>query len=598
MATKTVPITITAATAVIAGVVGVLQLTGTFTSEDTGPDAGAPPPPPEADAAPPPPPPPPGSVEVAITLKPLATGNQWVTFGLPMPAGILTSVAQLRVRYTGGVEIPVFVRSLGDWRRVPPIEQLCTTQPSVPGIRSVLIQFQRNFTNLADVPITVELGVDGARLTSGTNVRATYRTVDDAGQLYNGTEGYKEPGVYALIDHKWLACTGLGVMAGQSDQRNELLATDVAERNFFYTSIADYRTVWTAPTSDWPVNAGNGPDMASAEDGVWLYQRAQTFWGGYLRNGLFHELRSGFQAFDHYRSKIYSAADCVGATNLNWCQGFFKLKNPDRNTPYKDPKYSYAEDFATYYWLTGDETALPYFDWIAGAQRIGVPNVGWTERYAAYQLMAPTIHYEVMGDQASKDEANAIVTGLVTRSNKASTDGHVSGCIIGNNEWGPDGFSPWMGPMAMTQLVRYYIATGDNRVTTLLAKMAQCILARGMTHTSAIQGVNRLIPFYGATTVGTLRDLDGDNPWAGIEHAINVAQGLSIGYLYETDSAKKTALATAIGELVLSGEWAFTNWTRTTAGLPKFRLAPWRKFNWWFHHAGQIQWARYARPTL
>jgi hypothetical protein len=543
--------------------------------------------------------PPESGYVVPVSLSPLDSGtDKWVSFALPMPPGVLTSEAAVRVRLVStGEEIPVFVHSLGNWRGIPPAELRCGGYtPTVPGIRSVLLQFKLTLVAGQSVPILVDVGTTGAKLAAGTPVLSTFRTVNDIGVLYNGSEGYKEPSTIANIDHTWLSCSLLSMMAGQSDQTPELKRMDDSERNFFYTSIGYYKTDWTKPTSDWPVASANNPDLVSSENGVWLYQRPQTFFSTYVRSGLPDAMRSFYEAFWHYKWQIFTEQECVGASYPAYCKGFNRLKTPDKNTPYKDTKYSYAEDFGTYYWLTGDDSVLPYFDWIRAAEDThGAHQYYHTERFTAYALQAPVIQYEITGSTSALSYATQIVDLLVAKSNA-----NPAGCWVGNDEWGADGFSPWMGPMLMHQLVRYYAdKPTDTRVPVMLARVADCIKTHGIAYNSEVEGSSKLLPFYGASsTANPPRDLDGDNPWVGVEHAINVAQGLAIGYMYETDAIKKAALKVAILDLIKSGTWTFDYWTRTTANLPKYRLSPWRKHNWWFHHAGQLQWAVWGKPTI
>jgi hypothetical protein len=596
-------IVISSVVATIGGVTGILSLTGTFTTtEPTPTDAG---PPPSPDAGPPPPP---TGRQVSVTLRPLDGGtSKLVSFGLPLPPGVLSDPTKIRVRRaTTGGEIPAYTRSLGNWQAIPPPELRCGgVSPSTPGIRSVLIQFPLTMTAGVNVPLLIDVGTTpSSRLASPVDPLTTYRVFDDPGILYNGTEGFREPSTLALIDHTWLSCAGLHLMEGQSDLSPETKLMDDAERNFFYTYIGYYKSLWSSPTSDWPVAAPTScpvvgqclPDLVSSENGVWLYQRPQTILSLYLRTGMPDALRAFYQAFWHYRQTIFTEQECVGASYPAYCKGFNRLKNPDKNQPYKDTKYSYAEDFASYYWLTGDETVRPYIDWIRAAQDTNAAQTYYhTERFHAYSLQGPVIQYEVTGNASSIAYAKTIVDLLWTRSNSTTT-----GCWVGNDEWGPSGFSPWMGPMLMHQLLRYYQdAPTDVRVPTLLARVADCIVNHGIAWNSEVEQKTFLLPFYGASAVASPpTDSDGDNPWVGVEHASNVAQGLSIGYMFETNASKKAILRAAILNLQKGGEWAFNYWTRTTPNVPKFRLSPWRKHAWWFHHAGQIQWALFGKPTL
>ncbi len=542
------------------------------------------------DAAPVDPIPPTGRT-VTVVLKPTTVGTHWVSFGLPMPPGSVASQDDLRVT-RGGVEVPTFRKSLGNWMTIPPAALLCGgVNPTYPGVRSVLIQFQHTFATTADVLLTVELGKIGQKLAAGVDVKSTYRVVND-GRLYMGTENVMEPKVFAAIDHKWLSCAGLTTMIGPGGVDTELAKTDVAQKNFFYTSIKDYRSSWDAAPGSWAVAPTYAHvDLVTAENGAWLYQRAQTFYNVYMRTGMFDALREAQHAASHYRNLIYNDVDCAALTDKKWCLGFFKPKNPDPATPYKDVKYSYSEDLATQYWLSGDATLLPYLTWMSAATKLALPNQGWTERNQTYALAAPIYEYEVTGNATALAAAKVYVDALLARQNKPGSDGKVTGCFAGNSEFGADGFSPWMTPLMTNALLRYYYVTGDSRVPGMLAASAQCLANRGMAWTTAIQSTNMLVPFYGGTVVGVPSDTGGNDPWAGIEHAADVAQGVALGMMFTTDPVQKEALRLVTVNLLRSSEWAYANWTRLTALQPKYRLAPWRKYNWWFKNTGIVQWA-------
>ena len=65
------------------------------------------------------------STRVGVSLAPnpevVGAGSVVVSFGFPLPPGVVSSDAQIRVLDAGNVEIPSHVRSLGPWRTLPPI---------------------------------------------------------------------------------------------------------------------------------------------------------------------------------------------------------------------------------------------------------------------------------------------------------------------------------------------------------------------------------------------------------------------------------------------------------------------------------------------
>jgi hypothetical protein len=81
----------------------------------------------------------------------------------------------------------------------------------------------------------------------------------------------------------------------------------------------------------------------------------------------------------------------------------------------------------------------------------------------------------------------------------------------------------------------------------------------------------------GGTTIG-----DAGPDAGNMDHALDVA-----GFIAYAVRAKQalglptTRAALRLGEMKTVAERSFQNWTRTTLYLPKYRLTPPRKFNWW-----------------
>src|SRR5947209_3185616 len=92
-----------------------------------------------------------GTTLVPITLLPypevVGAGPVVVSFGLPLPPGLLTDPTQVAVLDPTGQEVAAHVRSLGNWQSIPPAAMLCSglPAPAAPGIRSVLVQFSYTF---------------------------------------------------------------------------------------------------------------------------------------------------------------------------------------------------------------------------------------------------------------------------------------------------------------------------------------------------------------------------------------------------------------------------------------------------------------------
>jgi hypothetical protein len=80
---------------------------------------------------------------------------------------------------------------------------------------------------------------------------------------------------------------------------------------------------------------------------------------------------------------------------------------------------------------------------------------------------------------------------------------------------------------------------------------------------------------------------EGD-PWSDKEHALDVAKLTALASLYARRSGDPRADAFHVGtlEFISAGRVNLESWIRLDgprAGKPAYRLAPSRKFAWWFN---------------
>lgn len=515
-----------------------------------------------------------------------------VSFGLPLPPGMLATVTDGVAVVTPQGEVPVAVVSLGGWARRPPNVALCPRDRGTTGtgVRSVLVQFTYTF-DTPSTQVAVKVGRKPTRTMTAVPVPSTYRTVDD-GNLYTAADDIQEPQVMAAIDAGWLQCSGVVPYTGAMDTHPVLAATETGVQNFFYTTINDFRNNYTDPPNSRPVEKTYWFNLANVTDEAWLYDRPQTYFANYVYTGNPDMLREGIRAVQHYRKLLYSPAECAAATITNkaWCVGFFKIKNANINATWKDSKYSYGEALATYYWLTGDAGALEPLKWAYAANMTAEP-VGFTtwkyntERHTAFSLSTLASAYEVWMQPQELTRLTNAVMAIKKLQDTPTSEGTVNGCINSNFEGsGKIGFSPWMNSLLADALARVYADTSLDVIPGMLVQLAQCDLRRGMAYTTQIQSKRMLIPFYGGASVGPVADLD-PNPWAGIEHAIDVAWVTALGAMFETNDTSKQELLAATRDLVLAHEWTLAYWTRDTAGRPKYRVSPQRKYAWWNKNA-------------
>ncbi|HRA38700.1 MAG TPA: hypothetical protein PLC02_13495, partial [Pseudomonadota bacterium] len=74
-----------------------------------------------------------------------------------------------------------------------------------------------------------------------------------------------------------------------------------------------------------------------------------------------------------------------------------------------------------------------------------------------------------------------------------------------------------------------------------------------------------------------------------MDHALDVAGFVKFAVYAKGLRGENTATAsTRLTELHATIGRSFTNWTRSTTYLPKYRLTPPRKFNWWVRGAREL----------
>jgi hypothetical protein len=140
-----------------------------------------------------------------------------------------------------------------------------------------------------------------------------------------------------------------------------------------------------------------------------------------------------------------------------------------------------------------------------------------------------------------------------------------------------------------------YIEANVSGVPESMVKIAQCEIDRAIVQRREDQlgpmPIGGSYPYYIAKSFGEKIDLEGDNPWNGMEHAIDVASVISLGAVFANTQTQRQSFYSVIYELIKTHEVSAEAWTRYTDGRPKYRLAPHRKYNWQYRHLGTIGWA-------
>lgn len=540
-----------------------------------------------------------GSVTVSLcpTEAAPAGAPRLVTFGLPLPRGSLATAGLNTVRVThNGSELPAYVDALTPWRH--------RSNAALDGASVRVARVQLNYTFAGTACESIDVSWGGAARTQNIAVLTPPRNgwhVATSGSFI-AADAVQEPNVYAVLPKAWLA---RGVLKGQQDMPFDASVADTrdspatmdatehwpgyveldhAEKNNFYNEINQ---------DDAGVTAANQcPYKTDYEP--WLYDRAATMYALYFRSGSYKALREAVRASDFYASHIAAS-------------GYFSLKDGDT-------KYAYAENIAYTYWLTGDATQLPKVDAVVTAHDSfndvwsTDPDRFWTERHVAFKLLANSIAYELSGSPTLRSKVDAMVAELTRHQNGANgaipqPAGFVDGGFYHygsqhDSDWDDASFgaSSWMSVLLSDALLRAYSTSEDLATATLLRRLGNFLRASvidTVDHSYDTYEAALALPRYAVLSDGS----DGQVNFEDIEHALDVAAGLAWGAYFADltgQPAQATQLRTTAADLYFSYDIGVNYWVRPggpAAGLPAFRVAPWRKWGWEHRTSVGFGWA-------
>jgi hypothetical protein len=529
-----------------------------------------------------------GSVEVRLhPTEVVATGvPTLVTFGLPFPRESITVAGLSNVRVLrNGLEIPAHVSEMTPWRhrsnaaidgqsvRVARIQLSYTFAATFPASETVTVSWGGAARTL-DVPVAQDARTAWHQVTSGSFVAA---------------DNVFEPDVYAVLPREWLVRGALkssrstAFDPSNTESRDSPAANDAiahwpefqeAERalknNFYTATNRDHPSV--------PLSA-YAPYKTSREP--WLYDRSATMFILYFRSGFFTALREAVQAGQFYANRQNGA-------------GFFTL---DGTTG--DVKYAYNECLAYTLWTTGDPQMATRIGQVATAvdafPHAWTPQRGfWTERHAAFKLLAKVVAYEVLGTPAHRDAVNQILADFRAHQDGAGgqipanrIDGglyHFGSQHDGDWDEASLGVSSWMSALLSDAVVRAYATGEDAASAQFLARFgdfASATVVRTTEHDYPTPNALAL-PRYGMLLDGS----DGQINSTDVEHALDVASLVAWArYFRELLGGDGETLRLAALDLYATYDEGVNNWIRPgsfSSGLPEFRLqvGVFRKWGW------------------
>ncbi len=542
-----------------------------------------------------------GSVQVQLCPTEVVTPNspRLVTFGLPLPRGSLTAAQLNTVRLTkNGVEQLLFVDQLTPWRH--------RSLPALDGtsVRVARLQLDYSFAGAACETVTVSWGgaVRTQNRPSLVSPRSAWHVVSSG--TFLAADGVSEPDVFAVLPRDWLAkgvlkgVQNLPFDASITDARDNPSTMDATEHWPGYTELdhALKNNFFALINEDDPlVTAANQCHYkAVGEYEPWLYDRSATMFVLYFRGASFKALREAVRASDFY-------ANHLSAT------GYFNLRDDDS-------KYSYAENLAYTVWLTGDTTQLSHLPAVLAAHdtfpdQWTTSRNFWTERHAAFKLLANAIAYELNGGTTQRDKVNLLITHLIDHQNGAGgVIPHPANFVDGgfyhtgaqhDYDWGDAdyGGSSWMSVLLVDALLRSYGSAEDLPTANMIRRLGSFLRATTidtLNHSYDNYEDTLALPRYGMLLDGT----DGQVNYEDVEHALDVASGLAwAAYFADLTGQHDATLRARATDLYFSYDTGVNFWVRPggpAAGLTAYRVAPPRKWGWEHRVSAGFGWAMNA----
>jgi hypothetical protein len=482
-------------------------------------------------------------IEVAVTLKgrALDLGNELISFGLPLPFGLLNDPRNVTVLAGDGTEITAAVRSLEPWR-------VGGTEGT---IRSILIQFRSDFSKQKTKDIKIRFHQRRQKIEA--KIESVSRSLIDEG-------GLKGPRVAAVLPAEWLCQSGIVGPQTPAASSGQYSSYDHFVEKSFPGSLAY---------------------LDSNVFSEWLFDRTTCYYKMYVRTGDIKFLEAAYHCANFVR--LHTKLDGPDA-------GIFTLKGPDL-------KYVYPRAMHIHYLLTGDERALQvgkvmaqycidhqepvYRPDLIKSVPLGVdPERGrsfWTLRHQGYGLLGILHGWEMTGDKRYWNKARQCVDAYY-RHQQQPPDGHPPDGSLRQN-WElydpneatfPGATSAWMMALLLDPLFHYWTLTSDTRVQQIVVKWCdfldrQGILPDGSKAYYVINCFASADPKISPGEIGPDMEM----------HNTEMAYMFSLGIFFTGDGRRKEIY-----------QKRFTRFLDLAVALDVNHPA--RAFNWAFQFSGQL----------
>jgi hypothetical protein len=444
---------------------------------------------------------------LTVHLVPAAgiSGSQRINVAVPLERGQLLDASQVRV-LRGSTELPAGRRALAKY--------------ADGSLRSVQVQFDLDLNAEADVeihlgepPTTKELSLMPVSATLASE---------------NGEQG---PRVWVLLPAAWLSQSGV---AGPLVPEADVKALPTAA----WASLCNYDT-WDTKAF---LASGYETDRA-----VWLFDRGTALYRGYARRGDLATLKSAYVETSMYRNRITGSG--------------MQARNGTPAGGADDVKYTYSQNLALHYLLTGDDRFRESAEDMGLALSVLWSDPGyaggadfWTERHAGFGLLGFVWSMIVSDDRSAQFRtlADSAVDAYLriqatypagysdpdARCFAHTADAHgESGAYFG--------CSPWMSAIlgdGLEQYARESDSTRASKVRESLIQLGRVIAKRG------IQPDGRPYYFMGVGTDENMID-EYDEHYGESAYLIAMAWYLS----GKTDGSLRTAADALVKHLGTDG---------------------------------------------
>ena len=138
-------------------------------------------------------------------------------------------------------------------------------------------------------------------------------------------------------------------------------------------------------------------------------------------------------------------------------------------------------------------------------------------------------------------------------------------------------------------LWRYHLISEDRRALEFLADYTSFVAERGLYSKPDDPHLGRyLAPWYG---VGMQKGYTDNGIYDDVEHAVDVLGLLARGaWAKRVLGGASESIDERIARLRDTAMMTFDGWRRGSAGVPRYRLSPTRKFGWWFGTTYDMGW--------